>query len=566
MDHTGLGVVRDLSCQYGDERGLYVTLSRMESLQGKDWNAAPMETVNSTGWFKERCMKNINEEISIGRRPFLKASVLFGSKLIIGATGVSTLTTCTSRSDWRSADFPKVLLHNFRLFDGITNNLQKDHIVLIEGDKIVGIERKGDLAQYNEFKRVDLNGWTLLPGLIDNHVHMTAPFIIKGNANVLSQKNEQYALNFKNCVMSGVTTVRDVGGFPGMIRKFSERADKNQIPGPRVISSLSMIAAKKGRQFGWPEHTPYFKNTINKWIMGGNFAERPVTVEEINEVCEEMISLGAVWLKTLHQDQSFHYKAHRLPNHTDEGYKAIQKKGREHGIRSAMHAMFVSGFKKGVDLGYDTIEHTPMDAVIPDIYVDKFTKSDATIVPTVTIFGNFLITRRLLKLFLTRGADYLTPEALLQATGAVEKFLSVEDGNLSDEERGGLLADPLFFKNMFPNVITNIKKLKSAGAKIGIGTDSGGSLLALFGFYGNELKYMAKAGISNFEILRMATAENARMLNMQDKVGTIEKGKWADTIAVEGDPLKDIRIMDNVRMVMKGGAFIKREGISGLDI
>jgi hypothetical protein len=327
-----------------------------------------------------------------------------------------------------------------------------------------------------------------------------------------------------------------------------------------------MIAAKQGGQFGWPEYAPYIENPIIKWIMGGNFAERPVTVEKINEVCEEMIRLGAVWLKTLHQDQSFHYKARRLPNHTDEGYKAILKKGRKHGIRSAMHAMFVSGFKKGVDLGYDTLEHTPMDAVIPNSYVDRFTKSDATIVPTISIFGNFLITRKLLKLFLTRGKDYLAPEALLQATGAVEKILSVEDGNLSEEERGGLLADPLFFKDMFPNVITNIKKLKSAGAKIGIGTDSGGSSLALFGFYGDELKYVASAGISNFETLRMATAENARILNMQDRIGTIEKGKWADLIAIEGDPLVDLDSMNKVRMVMKGGAFIKSEGIASLGV
>ena len=118
---------------------------------------------------------------------------------------------------------------------------------------------------------------------------------------------------------------------------------------------------------------------------------------------------------------------------------------------------------------------------------------------------------------------------------------------------------------MFPNVIKNIAKLKSAGAKIGIGTDSG-STISLFGFYSDELKYVASAGISNFETLRMATAENAGILNMQDRIGTIEKGKWADLIAIEGDPLADLDSMNNVRMVMKGGAFIKSEGIAGLGV
>ncbi|NNK84882.1 MAG: amidohydrolase family protein, partial [Desulfobacterales bacterium] len=247
----------------------------------------------------------------LGRRSFLKASALFGSKLLAGATGFASLTNCGSRSEWRSFQYPKILLDNFSLFDGLNISLQKDQIILIKGDKILGIERKGDLSQYKGFRLFDLNGWTLLPGLIDNHVHMTSPFVMDGNLNVLFQKNEQFELNFRNCVMNGVTTVRDVGGFPGMIKKFKAKADKNQIPGPRVFSSLSMIAAREGLQLGWPVNASYIEDPIMKSIMGGNFAARPQTMEEINEVCEEMVRLGAVWLKTLHQDQSFHHKAHR---------------------------------------------------------------------------------------------------------------------------------------------------------------------------------------------------------------------------------------------------------------
>jgi imidazolonepropionase-like amidohydrolase len=150
------------------------------------------------------------------------------------------------------------LLHNFQLFDGLQNGLQKDRIILIEENKIQGIERKGDLGQYRDYKVVDLKGWTILPGLIDNHVHITSPFM-RGD-NVLSQMDQQIEYNFRNCVMSGVTTVRDVGGFPGKINKFKSKVDKNEIPGPRLISSLSMIAARKGEQLGWPLLCPYLKN------------------------------------------------------------------------------------------------------------------------------------------------------------------------------------------------------------------------------------------------------------------------------------------------------------------
>jgi imidazolonepropionase-like amidohydrolase len=101
------------------------------------------------------------------------------------AAGFASLINCSPRSEWRSIHYAKVLLDNFCLFDGVKNGLQKDQIVLIEGDKILGIERKGDLAQYKGFRHFDLNGWTLLPGFIDNYVHMTYPYVIMGKQNVL---------------------------------------------------------------------------------------------------------------------------------------------------------------------------------------------------------------------------------------------------------------------------------------------------------------------------------------------------------------------------------------------
>lgn len=98
------------------------------------------------------------------------------------------------------------------------------------------------------------------------------------------------------------------------------------------------------------------------------------------------------------------------------------------------------------------------------------------------------------------------------------------------------------------------------GTTIGIGTDCG-TFRGWFGRYSDELKNIASAGIANAETLRMATADNAGIIGMQGSIGTIEKGKDADIIAVEGNPLEDIEVMDNVAMVMKKGALIKAEGL-----
>ena len=299
------------------------------------------------------------KRLQLSRRDFSKAAVIFSSGLLLSSAGAFVFSGCDRKPEWKSISFPKVLLHNFHIFDGLQNGLQKDRIILIEGDKIQGIEREGDLGQYRDYKVVDLKGWTILPGLIDNHVHITCPFMSGGN--VLSEMDQQIEYNFRNCVMSGVTTVRDVGGFPGKINEFKSKADKNEIPGPRVISSLSMIAARKGEQLGWPVFIPYIKNPQIKEIFGGNFAERPATTGEIKEVTEEMTRMGAQWLKTLHHDHTLSFYPRQLPNHTDEGYKVILEIGKKHDIKCALHAMFVNGFQKGVELGFHSFEHIPMD-------------------------------------------------------------------------------------------------------------------------------------------------------------------------------------------------------------
>lgn len=509
--------------------------------------------------FFESILELIEKRFQLSRRDFYKTAALVSSGLLLSSAGSFVLGGCDRKSSWKSISFPKVLLHNFQLFDGLQNRLQKDRIILIEEDKIRGIERKGDLGQYTDYKILDLKGWTILPGLIDNHVHITSPFM-RGD-KVVSLMDQQIEYNFRNCIMSGVTTVRDVGGFPGKIDKFKSKANKNEIPGPRVISSLSMLAARKNEQLGWPVFAPYLKDPI-KGVIGGNFAERPATLEEIKEVTEEMIKMGAQWLKTLHHDHTFSFNPRRLPNHNDEGYKVILEIGKTHDIKCALHAMFVNGFKKGVKLGFHTLEHLPMDSVIPTRCVDKFIKKGMAVMPTMMVYHDFSIHRKILELLASHGKEYLVPEAVRQVSIFIRELLALEKRSLSEGEQKKLLVDPRYFIKMFPNVVENLKKLNGMGAKIGIGTDNG-TFRGLFGRYNDELRHMISAGISSFDTLRMATVVNAGIIDMQDKIGTIEKEKYADLIAVEGNPLKDIEAIDSVAMVMKGGVFVKARGMFG---
>ncbi|MEW6261788.1 MAG: amidohydrolase family protein [Thermodesulfobacteriota bacterium] len=497
----------------------------------------------------------------VSRRQFLKMTALASAGLAIGAAGPIGLTGCGGTSDWKSLTFDQVLFHNLRLFDGVKNRLQPGLMLLIQKDGIKAIEPLGDLAQFRDYKKVDLKGQTVMPGLIDNHVHMTVPFMYDVNLTVLRQMDEAIRLNFRNCVLSGVTTVRDVGGFPGKIKKYRQMADALEIPGPRVISSLSPIAARQGDALGAPEKAPYFTNPVMKWALGGNYAERPTNLEEIKEAGQRMIALGAQWLKTLHQDHSYSYFPRTLPNHGDEGYRAILKMGADHGLKCALHEPLLSGFKKGVELGFHTLEHMPLDGIIPDELIDGFIKKNMAMMPTLMAYGDVFAEEKILKLIKEKGEVFLVPEAIRQMTAKLEESLDQAKKKMTDQEHRDLIFDRQYLVNMFPNQVANLVKLHRAGAAVGVGTDNGGTYSGFFGRYREELRYYQAAGLSNYDILRMATAVNASILGMSDRLGSIEKGKLADIIAVPGNPLEDLAVLSDVRLVMKGGVFMKAEGL-----
>jgi imidazolonepropionase-like amidohydrolase len=328
------------------------------------------------------------------------------------------------------------------------------------------------------------------------------------------------------------------------------------------VSSLSPIGARRDGVLGAPERAPYFTNPLVKWLLGGNYAERAVTPDEIRRACEEMVALGADWLKTLHQDHSYSRYPRPLPNHTDEGYRTILEVGERHGLRCAIHQTLVSGFESGVRLGFHTCEHIPIDGVIPDDRVGEFVERRMAIVPTVMAMGEFLDEREVLELLRTREAEYLMPEPARQITQKLEASLGQVERDLAPEERRELVFDRRYLEEAFPNVIANLQKLHRMGGIVGLGTDNGGTYAGLFGRYARELRHYVDAGFSELETLRIATAVNARILGMEDRVGTLEAGKWADFVAVAGNPLEDIGAMERVRLVAKGGVLLKAEGIA----
>ena len=140
------------------------------------------------------------------------------------------------------------------------------------------------------------------------------------------------------------------------------------------------------------------------------------------------MALGADWLKTLHQEHFYSSYPRLLPNHTDEGYETIPDVGRKKGIRCALHQTLLSGFEKGVDLGFHTLEHIATDGLLPDDQVEKFVRRQMAIVPTMMATGSIFDEEEVLNLVETRQAEYLTPEAARQTGARIRRSLIYKDG------------------------------------------------------------------------------------------------------------------------------------------
>jgi imidazolonepropionase-like amidohydrolase len=179
----------------------------------------------------------------------------------------------------------------------------------------------------------------------------------------------------------------------------------------------------------------------------------------------------------------------------------------------------------------------------------------------MVVQGDVLITDELLELLETRGEEYLVPVSREMITAQVKELQALKSRELSEDEQRAMHYEPRYSADMFANVVANVKKLHRMGADVGIGTDIGNPSTQFFGRYTDEFKHFAALGIPNADILRRATSLNARIIDMQDRIGSIEKGRDADLIAVRGDPLVDLEAMDRVDLVMKGGVLVKSEGV-----
>lgn len=400
------------------------------------------------------------------------------------------------------------------LFNSKSGNLLTDQVVLIQGERITDVGAADRVQIPSGAQVIDLSQATVLPGLVDAHTHVYSSLSAGARVNTSKEAWTLMAIgNAQTTLRAGFTTVRDLGthgeGYGDV--DIRNAINRGIFEGPRMQVSTRGIGASGSDYIGSPGTT----------ITGGN--EEIHGVDQAREVVREQIRYGADWIKVFPTaGYSFSPDGELFvePTFTLAELQAIVDEAHRHQHRVAAHSYGGEGLRNSVLAGVDCIEHGQgLDDSEVAMMVQKGIYYDVT------------------------GYRYTMPEI-------------AENDRRSTGGKYSII--PIFERN-FKNALSKGVKVVFGSGVDGTAGDPRSSGPYIHGTQGLDFVWMVNHGMTPQAAIQSATVVDAEMLGWQDRIGSVEKGKFADLIAVSGDPLKDISELQRVKFVMKGGQVVKND-------
>lgn len=403
-------------------------------------------------------------------------------------------------------------LHCGRLIDGISEKPRERVTIIIQADTIAGIDN-GFLEPEGgtDITVIDLSNQTVMPGWIDMHVHIEHETSPTHYLDEFTENREMTAFKSigfaERTLMAGFTTVRDLGG-TGVNIALRDAIAQGLVKGPRIFTAGKALASTGGHA----DPTNGYKRALmtDAGPMEG-VCDGP---SECREAVRWRYKNGADFIKVTGTGGVLSMaKNGQNPQFSEKEFEAIVQTANDYGFHVAVHAHGAEGMKRAVLAGVTTIEHgTLMTEEVMDLMIERH----VYLVPTITA-GKFVAAKAKIEGYYP---EVVRPKAL--AIG--------------------------------PQIEKTFAAAYKRGVPICFGTDAG---VFPHGENWKEFIYMVEGGMPAMKVIQAATITPARILKMDDQIGSIETGKLADIVAVTGNPLEDMSVMENVVLVMKEGVVYK---------
>jgi imidazolonepropionase-like amidohydrolase len=447
-----------------------------------------------------KCLKNSMSRVitagAIRRSTALLAAVL--AALVGIAISASAQTPAAKRTVIRAG----------RVLNVRTGELRANQAVVIEGDKIAQVAPSSEVKAAAGDTTIDLPDATVLPGLIDMHTHLTFELTSLGYAGLgISTAREALhgARNARRTLEAGFTTVRNLGAFDYSDIALRDAIIDGDVIGPRIVASGPALGITGGHC------------DENLLPPAFHFQAQGVAdgIEAVQHKVREVIKYGADVIKICATGGVL--SKGDDPNasqYTLEEMKAIVADAHRLGRRVAAHAHGAEGVRWASEAGVDSVEHGHL---MDDAAVAALKKNGTYLVPTLFL-GEYMLAH-----LEQSDVPEFSKQKMRDVAAAMQK---------------------------------NVKKAFDAGVKVAFGTDAA---VYPHGLNAGEFHVYVKLGMTPLAAIQTATINASDLLGPKYLVGSLEPGKWADIVAVDGDPTKDVTILEHVKFVMKAGAVYKNE-------
>ena len=390
-----------------------------------------------------------------------------------------------------------------------SGQIVKNKSITIEEGYIKSID-SGFIKITENDNLLDLRGYTLMPGLMDMHVHFGQEYQSKSERPIKVERETSAIMASKHALTTlkaGFTTVRQVGDSGLVAISLRNLINSGQIIGPRIFTSGKSIATTGGHAdpTNGKDSDSYDYPVAEDGVINGPYDAYTAVRQRYKDGADgiKLTVTGGVLSVAKSGDN---------PQFTEEEVEAVVKAAKDYGMWVAVHAHGAEGMKRAVIAGVDSVEHgTFMTNEIMDLMINRGTYY----VPTISA-GEFVAEKAKI--------DNYFPEIIRPKAASVG-----------------------------PQIGDTFNKAYKRGVKIAFGTDAG---VQPHGTNWKEFVYMVKFGMPPMETIQSATISTAKMLDIDSTLGSIEVGKIADLIAVNGDPIQDIKVMEKISFVMKEGKVI----------